>query len=61
MSLLPEGWQTFTAALSPKLYAKLLARAQAEGADVLTEAAYLLAYALDNATRPSEAVTGARE
>lgn len=52
---LPEGWQTFTAALPPKLFAKLLARAESEGVDVLTETAYLLAYALDNAPRPSEA------
>lgn len=50
---LPEGWQTFTAALPPNLYAKLQARAEAEGVDVLTEAAYLLSYALDNAPSPS--------
>lgn len=52
---LPEGWKSFTAALPQKLYARLVARAEAEGADVLTEAAYLLAYALDNAPSPSEA------
>lgn len=54
-NLLPEGWHAFTAALPPKLYAKLLSRVEAEESDLVTEAAYLLAYALDNAPRPSEA------
>ena len=52
---LPEGWQSFTATLPPNLYAKLQARAEAEGASLELEAAYLLTYALDNAPRPSEA------
>jgi hypothetical protein len=55
MSLIPDTWRAFTAALPPNLYAKLKAHAEAEGVDVLTEAAYLLAYGLDNAPRPSEA------
>ena len=51
----PEGWHSFAAALPPNLYARLVARAEREGADVLLETAYLLAYALDNAPSPSEA------
>jgi hypothetical protein len=45
---IPEGWQAFTAALPPNLYAKLAKRAEAEEVDILTEAAYLLTAALDS-------------
>jgi len=51
---IPDGWTNFTAALPPNLYARLVARAEREGAGVLIESAYLLAYALDKAPRPSE-------
>lgn len=47
MDEIPEGWQTFTVALPPNLYAKLRQRAEAENSDLLMESAYLLTAALD--------------
>ena len=50
----PDGWKSFISALPPNLYARLVARAKSEGADLFTEIVYLLAYSLDNAPPPSE-------
>ncbi|WP_395089408.1 hypothetical protein [Armatimonas sp.] len=50
----PEGWKSFISALPPNLYARLVARAKSEGADLFTEIVYLLVYSLDNAPPHSE-------